>query len=138
MAVPSPLAALPVATVRIGELELRVAIAETPATRSRGLMDVDDLGSLEGMVFVFPATTQNGFHMKNVPAPLDIAFIGADGRVIEVQTMATCPAEPCPIYRASSPFLWAVETPAGGLSGVAPGDRFELSERTDPPEAAPS
>jgi uncharacterized membrane protein (UPF0127 family) len=64
--------------------------------------------------------------MKDVPVPLDIAFVGADGSVLAVLTMAVCPADPCPTYRSPGPFLWAIETPEGGLSGVDPGDRFSL------------
>ena len=110
----------------IGDLELRVAVADTPASRSRGLMDVGDFGGVEGMVFVFDAPTETSFYMKDVLVPLDIAFVGADGTVLEVLTMALCTADPCPTYPSPAPFMWAIETPAGGLAGIAPGDRFAL------------
>lgn len=122
--VPAELANLAQADVEIGDLELRVAIADTPPVRSRGLMGIDDLGPLDGMLFVFGAPSQSGFYMRNVPAPLDIAFIGADGAVLAVLTMATCPDGQCPTYRSPAPFQWALETPAEGLASVEPGDRF--------------
>jgi len=43
-----------------------------------------------------------------------------------VRTMARCDAEPCPIYRASEAFQWALETPTGGLAGIEPGDAFSI------------
>jgi len=122
--VPSALSGLPVTTATIGGRKLDVVVAATPGARSRGLMDIADLSGIDGMAFVFDAPTETGFYMKDVLVPLDIAFIGADGRVIDVRTMARCDAEPCPIYRASAAFRWALETPKGGLAGIEPGDAF--------------
>jgi uncharacterized protein len=124
--IPPSLVGRPLAIAEIGELELRVAVADTTDSRRRGLMGVEDFGAVEGMVFVFEAPTETGFYMKEVPVPLDIAFVAADGTVLEVLTMALCAAEPCPLYHSPAPFLWAVETPSGGLAGIATGDRFSL------------
>jgi uncharacterized membrane protein (UPF0127 family) len=120
-------AGLPLTIATIDDLELRVAVADTPGTRSRGLMGIDDLGVVEGMAFVFDAPTGTGFHMKDVLLPLDIAFVGTNGRVVDVLTMPRCLAEPCPIYHAAAPFQWALETPEGRLAGVQPGDAFSLA-----------
>jgi len=110
----------------IGALELQVVVADSPGTRSRGLMAVDDLGPLGGMAFVFDAPTETGFYMRDVLMPLDIAFVGADGTVVDVLTMPLCPAEPCPVFHAAAPFRWALETPAGRLAGIEAGDVFSL------------
>ncbi len=124
--IPASLLGRPLTIAEIGDLELRVVVADTPASRSRGLMDVGDFGGVEGMVFVFDAPTDTSFYMKNVLAPLDIAFVGADGVVLDVLTMPLCTVDPCPTYPSPAPFMWAMETPAGGLSGIEPGDRFVL------------
>jgi uncharacterized protein len=115
----------------IGDRQLEVVVADTPGTRSRGLMGIDVFGAIEGMAFVWEAPTETGFHMKGVLVPLDIAFIGADGAVVDVLTMPLCPAEPCPVVRAGAPFQWALETPAGGLAGIEPGDAFALRAWTE-------
>lgn len=125
-AIPPSLFGRPLTLAEIGDLELRVAVADTPDSRSRGLMGVDDFGAVDGMVFVFDAPTDTSFFMKDVLVPLDIAFVGADGTVLAVLTMPLCEAEPCPTYRSPAPFVWAIETPSGGLAGIAPGDRFSL------------
>ncbi len=124
---PAPLAGLSLTTVTIGTRELNVAIADTPDARSRGLAGTDDLGPLAGMLFVFPEPTDTAFFMRGVIQPLDIAFVGVDGRVLEVLTMPLCESDPCPTYRPAQPFKWAIETPAGGLSGVSPGDQVEIA-----------
>jgi len=89
-------------------------------------MGVDDLGAIEGMVFVFDAPTETAFYMKGVSVPLDIAFVGADGTVLAVRTMPPCVADPCPTYGSPAPFLWAIETPADRLTGIGSGDRFSV------------
>ena len=124
--VPTSLVGRPLAIAEIGDLELLVAVADTPDSRRRGLMGVDDFSVVDGMVFVFDGPTETGFHMKDVPVPLDIAFVGVDGSVVGVRTMARCTGDPCPLYHSPAPFLWAVETPVGGLAAIAPGARFSL------------
>ena len=124
--VPPSLFGRPLTFAEIGDMELRVAVADTPGSRRLGLMGVDDFGTVEGMVFVYDAPTDTGFYMKDVLVPLDIAFVGADGAVLEVLTMRLCTDEPCPLYHSPAPFKWAIETPAGVLAGIAPGDRFSL------------
>ena len=124
--IPPALVGRPLAIADIGDLELQVAVADTPGSRSRGLMGIGDLGAVDGMVFVFEAPSETGFYMKDVLVPLDIAFVGGDGAVVAVLTMSLCTVDPCPTYRSPAPFLWAVETPARGLAGIASGDRFSL------------
>ena len=124
--IPPALLGRPLTIAEIGELELRVAVADTPASRSRGFMGVDAFGGVEGMVFVYDAPADTSFYMKNVLVPLDIAFVGADGVVLGVLSMALCTADPCPTYPSPAPFMWAIETPAGDLSEIAAGDRFVL------------
>ena len=124
--IPPSLLERPLTIAEIGDLELHVAVADSPASRSRGLMGINDFGGVEGMVFVYDASTEASFYMKDVLVPLDIAFVGADGRVLEVRTMGLCTADPCPLYRSPAPFMWAIETPAGGLAGISAGDPFSL------------
>jgi uncharacterized protein len=124
---PPLLAGLAMTTVTVGARELTVAVADTPDARSRGLAGTADLGPLDGMLFVFPEPVETGFFMRGVVMPLDIAFVGPDGRVLDVLTMPLCDTDPCPTYRPATPFRWAIETPAGGLSGVADGDLIEIA-----------
>jgi uncharacterized protein len=114
--IPPALADLPVESVHVGELELTVVLAADP---ERGLMGVGELGDLDGMLFAYdtpvdPART--GVWMKDVRIPLDVAFFDPDGRLIQVIGMPLCTADPCPIYVASRPYSWAIETRAGSVT----------------------
>jgi uncharacterized membrane protein (UPF0127 family) len=124
--IPAGIAALPVATVTIGSMELAVAVADSEAERSAGLSGLTDLAALDGLLVVFPSEVDTRFTMRGTLIPLDIAFIGGDGRVSAIQSMAVCDSEPCPAYSAPAPYRWAVEVPSDGLSGVATGDRFRV------------
>jgi hypothetical protein len=96
-----------------------VAVADDATRRAQGLMGVEDLGALRGMLFVFPEDTTSGFWMKDTPLALDIAFFAADGSPVGLFSMAPCPGEDCPTYRPAGPYRYALEVPAGGFSGLA-------------------
>ena len=105
-------------TITIDGRDLAVAVADTPASRSQGLMGVTDLGGLDGMVFVFEESTDGGFWMKDTLIALDIAFFGSDGAFVDRFTMEPCIEDPCPVYRPSGFYQHAVEAPAGDLGFV--------------------
>ena len=115
------------ATITIDEQQLAVAIADTPALRSRGLMGVTDLGGLDGMLFVFEESIDGGFWMKDTLIALDIAFFDADGAFVDRFTMEPCTGDPCPVYRSSGSYRYAVEAPAGSLGFVGEGSVLETT-----------
>ncbi|MGH8875154.1 MAG: DUF192 domain-containing protein [Acidimicrobiia bacterium] len=104
-----------------------VAVAKTPEDRARGLMGVRDLGALDGMLFVFPTETTTGFWMKETVIALDIAFFDDGGWLVEVLTMEPCRGDPCPSYRPETPYRWALEAPAGRLTGLPAGTELRLA-----------
>lgn len=61
-----------------------IEIADTAERRARGLMFRTDLPDDRGMLFVFDQTQPVSFWMQNTPSPLDLVFIGEDGRVIDI------------------------------------------------------
>ncbi|RLE23835.1 MAG: DUF192 domain-containing protein [Actinobacteria bacterium] len=108
-------------TITIDDQQLSVAVADTPALRSQGLMGVTDLGGLDGMLFVFEEATDGGFWMKDTLIALDIAFFEAGGVFVDGFTMEPCAENPCPVYHPTGTYRYAVETPAGGLAFVGEG-----------------
>jgi uncharacterized membrane protein (UPF0127 family) len=77
---PAPL----VAETAGGERSFTIEIADDQSERSAGLMFRETMDDDHGMLFVFQETRPVGFWMKNTPMPLDIVFIGEDGKVLDV------------------------------------------------------
>jgi uncharacterized membrane protein (UPF0127 family) len=68
------------------------------------------------ILFVFPAELVTRFHMRNVLAPLDIAFIGSDGDILDIQQMSPDTGSNGPglrTYGTNQPFRYALEAHAG-------------------------
>jgi uncharacterized membrane protein (UPF0127 family) len=61
-----------------------VEVAASDEERSKGLMFRRELGSMKGMLFVFPSERQLSFWMKNTLIPLDMIFVSRDWRVVGV------------------------------------------------------
>src|SRR6266508_2775764 len=98
--------------------------AEEPA-RERGLSNRAELPPGTGMAFLFRGDTQIPFWMKDTLVPLQIAFVGGDGRVVGVFEMPPCRADPCPTYAPTRPYRYAVELRSDGFTaaGIHEGDR---------------
>lgn len=111
--------------VEVGDAAHPVAVAATPAQRYQGLRGVGDLGELAGMAFVWTDDVTARFVMADTLIPLRIAFVAADGRVIDVLAMDPCTADPCPTHGIDEPYRWALEMPADAPI-VEPGDHAKL------------
>ncbi len=99
-------------------------IAADDETRAHGLMYVRELPPAQGMLFVFEQPQYASFWMKNTYVPLDLIFIAADGRVVNVAANAK-PLSLDPIASVS-PVLYVLELAAGTTAriGVVTGDRI--------------
>ncbi|TPK82651.1 MULTISPECIES: DUF192 domain-containing protein [unclassified Mesorhizobium] len=74
---PAPL----IAVTKNGERSFSIEVADTDAEREAGLMFREDMAANHGMLFVFDETRDVNFWMKNTPMPLDLIFVGQDGRI---------------------------------------------------------
>jgi len=93
--------------LEIGDHRLTVEIALRPEEQMTGLMNRDALDSDRGMLFVFPAPKQASFWMHNTSIPLDLAFLDADGVVLEIIPLV--PFEEKPVQSQSSKVSYALE-----------------------------
>jgi hypothetical protein len=72
---------LPTVTVTAPRAVLTLQVARTQDQHERGLMAYRSLPDHAGMIFVFDTDGPEDFWMKETLIPLDMLFVGADGRV---------------------------------------------------------
>ncbi|MCL4686057.1 DUF192 domain-containing protein [Myxococcota bacterium] len=125
--------------VQIAGESFRLELAADTETMFRGLGGRTQIPVRGGMLFAYPAPRSLAFVMRDCLVPIDIAFLAADGRVLNLHTMRVEPPRGddesvaayearLPSYRSSGPAQYGVEV-AGGLLdelGVRPGDRIEF------------
>jgi uncharacterized membrane protein (UPF0127 family) len=108
-------AAMPVKmlTIQAGAktLAVRVKMADTPERQAGGFQcATPDEIQRHLILFDFREEIATQFHMHNVPAPLDIAFIKADGRIFSILRMEPHPTR---LYGPMGPFRYALEARGG-------------------------
>ena len=74
-------------TLNAGMHNIHAELALTPEQRQKGLMYRRDLGSHDGMLFIFENATPQCFWMRNTPTPLTIAFLADDGSIVNLAYM---------------------------------------------------
>ena len=79
---------LPAIRLSVGIRYINAELAQTDDQRETGLMFRKSMGTNDGMIFVFDRPGQQCFWMKNTLIPLDVAFIGDDGAIINIDQMA--------------------------------------------------
>jgi uncharacterized membrane protein (UPF0127 family) len=104
---PPPLVTIAQDSIRAS---VKVEIAATEAQRELGLMNRKSMDEDAGMLFTFPNDVNIGFWMKNTLIPLDIAYIDASGRVLEVHQAK--PLDETVLY-PKTPFRYALEVNQG-------------------------
>ncbi len=93
-------------------------------------MERTELGENSGMLFVYQEEQQRSFWMRDTLIPLSIAYIDADGRIVDIQDMQPLDETSHP---SAEPAQYALEVNQGFFEehGVQVGDRVEL-----PPDAS--
>jgi hypothetical protein len=130
---------LPTREVTIGGERFLLEVADQPGTRYRGLGGRTVIPRNGGMLFVHAAPSPLAFVMRDCPIPIDVAFLDAEGRVLNLHTM---PPEPprrdgesaaayearLPSYPSAGPAQYAIELAGGRFAelGVGKGDRIDV------------
>jgi uncharacterized membrane protein (UPF0127 family) len=108
---------------------LVVEIAETPAARARGLMGRVLADFMAGMLFVFESAQPQTFWMRNTPSSLDMIFVDAGGRVLNIAAHTTPMSDQ--LYSSGGPAKYVLETKAGFADrfGIRPGYSIRWERR---------
>jgi hypothetical protein len=105
-----------------GQARFSVEVADSPAEQARGLMFVEQMPIMSGMLFVYPSPRSASFWMRNTLIPLDMLFFDETGTLTRVHAMAQ-PLDETPIPGGDAvQFVLEIN---GGLAdrlGIAPGD----------------
>jgi uncharacterized protein len=112
---------LPVVALTINGQKITAEVATTPEQRATGLMHRFSLRPDHGMLFVFERAEPQAFWMKNTFIPLSIAFIGPDGRIVNIDDMAPQDER---LHWSRSRALYALEMRKGWFAerGIKAGD----------------
>lgn len=105
---------------------ISIALADEPDERNQGLMDVNEMGQDEGMLFIFDNEELQAFWMANTPLPLDIMYVNNDSVIVRIYqnttpfSQTTLPSE--------APARYVVETNGGYAlrHGITEGDKIRF------------
>ncbi|MEB2345748.1 MAG: DUF192 domain-containing protein [Deltaproteobacteria bacterium] len=130
---------LPTREILLGGERFRLEVAADPQAMHRGLGGRRVIPPNGGMLFVYPAPGPLAFVMRDCPVPIDVAFLDAQGRVLNVHTMQPEPPRRpgesdaayerrLPGYPSAGPARYAIELAGGRFAalGIGPGDRVTL------------
>jgi uncharacterized membrane protein (UPF0127 family) len=109
------------AWVIFGKDTVVAEVARTQAEREKGLMNRQKIPQGTGMIFVFDNMAVQSFWMENTYVPLDIAFMDASYRVVNIDHMAPMTTDS---HESDGPVMFALEVPQGWFAahGVKAGD----------------
>ena len=121
---PAAAAELATTTLTIGTHKLTAEVATTPEQRQTGLMNRFSLKPDHGMLFVFERSEPLSFWMRNTFIALSIAFISADGTILNIEDMQPQTDDP---HWSKGAAQYALEMKKGWFAerGIVAGNRVE-------------
>lgn len=113
-------------TIKVGDHPVRMQLAVMLPEMQRGLMGRRELGSDDGMLFVYTKPDQLSFWMRNTLLPLDIGYFSATGELLEIY--ALYPHDEVSVKSRSPHLQFALEMNQGWFnrSGVRTGAKLDL------------
>ncbi|MEO1641313.1 MAG: DUF192 domain-containing protein [Pseudomonadota bacterium] len=108
-----------------GQATFQIDIADDFEERARGLMFVEEMPLMSGMLFIYERPQSVSFWMKNTLIPLDMIFVSPQGEILRIHENAV-PGDLTPIPGGDG--VQMVLEINGGLSarlGIAEGDAMQ-------------
>ena len=106
-----------------GRHRFKVEVAETPEQMTQGLMFRRSLAPDAGMLFDYKQPTAATMWMRNTLIPLDMLFVDAEGRIVNIHQRAV--PQSLEVIAAAAPVRAVIELNGGTAArlGIVPGDR---------------
>lgn len=111
-----------------GPVAFSVELVDTPELRSKGLMFRQDLPENTGMIFDFLEEREVSFWMKNTFIPLDLIFIDATGRIVNIHENARPHDETGIPSGQPVQFVFEIGGGQSDLLGIQVGDQIEYRD----------
>lgn len=104
-------------TVQIESEKIRTEVASNPTEHEKGLSGRPCIEPNQGMLFVFDKAGHYPFWMKDMNFPIDIVWIGADHKVVGIDTNLAPSSYPDK-YVSSKPSKYILELQANRSSSL--------------------
>ena len=114
--------------VLVGNVEIEIEIADTPAERSQGLSGRRSLAENEGMLFVFDSSQIVSFWMKDMRFSIDIIWVSEELAIVGIEKNLS-PATFPQTFSPTEPVKYVIELNAGWAdnNNIEVGDSVNLS-----------
>ena len=124
--------AMPVLELNAGFHRIEAEVAANDQNRQIGLMNRREMPQQRGMLFVFAQANTHCMWMRNTLLPLSVAFIDADGVIINIEDMQPQTEDN---HCARKPARYALEMNRGWFAqrGIKPGARLGGLDKAPPP-----
>lgn len=96
----------------VGNTKIRAELVDTPEKMSRGLSGKNHIGENEGMLFSYNAPGIYSFWMKDMEFPIDIIWIGANGKIVDI-TKSALPESYPKTFESKEPAKYIIEINSG-------------------------
>lgn len=125
--------AMPVVELTAGFHRIEAEVAATTENRMVGLMNRKTMPAQRGMVFAFTHENAHCMWMRNTYIPLSVAFIDADGVIINIEDMQPQTEDN---HCARKPARFALEMNLGWFAqrGIKPGVRLGGLDKAPRPQ----
>ncbi|MBY4892322.1 DUF192 domain-containing protein [Rhodobacteraceae bacterium N5(2021)] len=118
-----------------GTVRFRVEIADDVRERAQGLMHVEEMARLAGMLFIYERPQRVSFWMENTLIPLDMIFADQNGLVLNVHSNAV-PLDRTPIPGGSDEIVYVLEINGGMAEDLGIEAGSEMRHPSVPQETA--
>ena len=125
--------AMPVMELSAGFHRIEAEVAANDQNRQVGLMNRTAMPPQRGMLFVFPQERTHCMWMRNTLIPLSVAFIDADGYIINIENMQPQTEDN---HCAKVPARYALEMNLGWFAqrGIKPGVKLQGIDKAPRPQ----